>query len=182
MSFRAHKGRLFLLGYNEALVGSLSNWADRLLALMEAGDFIGAIRLATSYYTGDSEKLTVGLPEEDVLRKPIVQEKLLEMLSASLKYAFGRNAEAINGRLDNRQLEELAEVSVTACIYMADEVTGRYFFSPRPPNRFPAPWVPRHGPGQPGNAGAALALITPLHVRPDDRDPCGHAAEATQRR
>ena len=121
MSFRAHKGRLFLLGYNEALVGSLSNWADRLLALMEAGDFIGAIRLATSYYTGDSEKLTVGLPEEDVLRKPIVQEKLLEMISASLKYAFGRNAEAINGRLDNRQLEELAEVSVTACIYMADE-------------------------------------------------------------
>lgn len=121
MSFRAYKGRLFLLGYNEALVGSLSNWADRLLALMEAGDFIGAIRLATSYHTGASEKLTVGLPEEDALRKPIVEEKLLEMISASLKYAFGRNAEATNGRLENSQLEELAEVSVAACIYMADE-------------------------------------------------------------
>ncbi|KAJ6123007.1 hypothetical protein N7512_005472 [Penicillium capsulatum] len=120
MSFRAYKGRLFLLGYNEALVGSLSNWADRLLALMEAGDFIGAIRLATSYYTGDSEKLTVGLPEEDTLRRPIVQEKLLEMISASLKYAFGRNAEAINGRLESSQLEELAEVSVSSCIFMED--------------------------------------------------------------
>lgn len=120
MSFRAYKGRLFLLGYNEALVGSLSNWADRLLALMEAGDFIGAIRLATSFYTGAAEKLTVGLPEEDSLRQPIVQEKLLEMISASLKYAFGRNAEADSGRVDNQQLEELAQVSITACIYMAD--------------------------------------------------------------
>ncbi|QQK40210.1 Golgi complex component (Vps8), putative [Penicillium digitatum] len=121
MSFRSYKGRLFLLGYNEALVGNLSNWADRLLALMEAGDFIGAIRLATSYYIGDSEKLTVGLPEEDALRRPIVQERLLEMISASLKYAFGRNSEASNGRLENQQLEELADVSTTACIYMADE-------------------------------------------------------------
>lgn len=121
MSFRSYKGRLFLLGYNEALVGSLSNWADRLLALMEAGDFIGAIRLATSFYTGAAEKLTVGLPEEDALRQPLVQEKLLEMISASLKYAFGRNAEAENNRLENGQLQELAEVSVTACMYMADE-------------------------------------------------------------
>ncbi|KAJ5654630.1 hypothetical protein N7490_001633 [Penicillium lividum] len=120
MSFRAYKGRLFLLGYNEALVGSLSNWADRLLALMEAGDFIGAIRLATSFYTGAAEKLTVGLPEEDSLRQPIVQEKLLEMISASLKYAFGRNAEAESGRLENQQLEELAEVSIKACIYIGD--------------------------------------------------------------
>ena len=121
MSFRSYKGRLFLLGYNEALVGNLSNWADRLLALMEAGDFIAAIRLATSYYTGNAEKLTVGLPEEDSLRQPIVQDKLLEMISASLKYAFGRNSEASNDRLENQQLEELAEVSIAACIYMADE-------------------------------------------------------------
>lgn len=120
MSFRSYKGRLFLLGYNEAQFGSLSNWADRLLALMEAGDFISAIRLATSYYTGSAEKLTVGLPEEDTLRQPIVQEKLLEMISASLKYAFGRNAEASNQQLESQQLEELAEVSVAACLHMAD--------------------------------------------------------------
>ncbi|KAJ5339890.1 hypothetical protein N7452_006618 [Penicillium brevicompactum] len=121
MSFRSYKGRLFLLGYNEALVGTLSNWADRLLALMEAGDFISAIRLATSYYTGDAEKLTVGLPEEDNLRQPLVQDKLLEMISASLKYAFGRNSEANSDRLDNQQLEELADVSIAACLCMADE-------------------------------------------------------------
>ncbi|KAL4898216.1 Golgi CORVET complex core vacuolar protein 8-domain-containing protein [Aspergillus ambiguus] len=121
MSFRSYKGRLFLLGYNETLVGGLSNWADRLLALMEAGDFIGAIKLATAYYKGNSEKLTVGLPDEDTLRQPIVREKLLEMVSASLKYAFGRNLEANNERLDSRQLEELAEVSIAACVCMADD-------------------------------------------------------------
>ncbi|CAG7986399.1 unnamed protein product [Penicillium salamii] len=121
MSFRSYKGRLFLLGYNEALVGTLSNWADRLLALMETGDFISAIRLATSYYTGDAEKLTVGLPEEDSMRQPIVQEKLLEMISASLKYSFGRNSEASNVRLENEQLRELADVSIVACVHMTDD-------------------------------------------------------------
>ncbi|KAL2863888.1 CORVET complex membrane-binding subunit VPS8 [Aspergillus lucknowensis] len=121
MSFRSYKGRLFMLGHNELQVGSLSNWADRLLALMEAGDFIGAIRQATAYYSGNSEKLTVGLPDEDALRRPIVREKLLEMVSASLKYAFGRNTEASNDRLERQQLEGLAEVSISACVCMSDK-------------------------------------------------------------
>ncbi|KAL4739155.1 Golgi CORVET complex core vacuolar protein 8-domain-containing protein [Aspergillus similis] len=121
MSFRSYKGRLFMLGFNELLIGNLSNWADRLLAIMEAGDFIGAIRQATAYYSGNSEKLTVGLPDEDALRQPIVRERLLEMIIASLKYAFGRNAEAPNDRLERQQLEELAEVSISACVCMADE-------------------------------------------------------------
>ena len=121
MSFRAYKGRLFLLGYNDVYMGSLSNWADRLFSLMEVGDLIGAIRLATSYYRGDTEKLTVGLPEEDTLRHPIVRDRLVEMISASLRYAFGRNAEANNERFDARQLEELAETAISACVCLEDE-------------------------------------------------------------
>ncbi|PGH19215.1 hypothetical protein AJ80_04186 [Polytolypa hystricis UAMH7299] len=132
MSFRAYKGRLFLLGVNDISVGSLSNWADRLLALMEGGDFIGAIRLATSYYRGDTEKLTVGLPEEDEIRHEMVQEKLVEMMSASLKYAFGRNEESDSERLQPSQLEDLAEACISACDAVADydflfeEVYGWY--------------------------------------------------------
>ncbi|KAJ9270156.1 hypothetical protein DTO212C5_3650 [Paecilomyces variotii] len=121
MSFRAYKGRLFLLGFNDVSVGSLSNWADRLLALMEAGDFIGAIRLATAYYRGDTERLTVGLPEEDELRHAVVRERLMEMISASLKYAFGRNREANTERLEKPQLEDLAEASLAACVCIGDE-------------------------------------------------------------
>ncbi|KAL1970528.1 hypothetical protein VTN77DRAFT_4172 [Rasamsonia byssochlamydoides] len=119
-SFRAYKGRLFLLGYNDLSVGSLSNWADRLLAFVEAGDFVAAIRLATSYYRGDAEKLTVGLPEEDELRHSVVRERLLEMISASLKYAFGRNREASTERLGKSQLEDLADASIAACICVED--------------------------------------------------------------
>lgn len=125
MSFRAYKGRLFLLSVNDISIGSLSNWADRLLAMLEAGDFIGAIRLATSYYSGDGEKVTIGLPVEDKSRHEIVQEKLLEMMSVSLKYAFGHNEQAATGQLDDSQLEDLAVACVNATVGMED--TGFLF-------------------------------------------------------
>ena len=118
MSFRAYKGRLFLLGYNEITFGTLSNWADRLLALMEEGSFIGAIQLATAYYNGEANKVAVGLPEDDALRHQMVQEKLTEMITASLKYVFGQNKESQARRVDTEQLEELASACITACIGM----------------------------------------------------------------
>lgn len=118
MSFRAYKGRLFLLGHSEVSFGTLSNWADRLLALMEEGSFIGAIELATSYYSGVGQKVTVGLPEDDTARHRLVQEKLLEMMSASLKYAFGKNNAATGKQVDQLQLEKLAAACITACASM----------------------------------------------------------------
>ena len=120
MSFRAYKGRLFLLGYNEITFGTLSNWADRLLALMEEGSFIGAIQLATAYYNGEANKVAVGLPEDDALRHQMVQEKLTEMITASLKYAFGQKKDSQVRRVDGDQLEELASACITACISMDD--------------------------------------------------------------
>lgn len=118
MSFRAYKGRLFLLGFNDVSIGTLSNWADRLVALMEAGDFIAAIGLATSYYVGDADKLTVGLPEDDTARHSLVREKLLEMISASLKYAFAQKDESEEAR--EERLKELAEVCFTALFSMKE--------------------------------------------------------------
>ena len=120
MSFKAYKGRLFLLGFNDVSIGTLSNWADRLLALMEHGDFIGAIKLATSYYIGDADRATVGLPAENDARHDIVQEKLLEMMSASLKFAFGKNPEAGSSRVNQSQLERLAQACFTACLSTDD--------------------------------------------------------------
>ncbi|KAF2132487.1 hypothetical protein P153DRAFT_332726 [Dothidotthia symphoricarpi CBS 119687] len=116
MSFRAYKGRLFLLGFNDVSIGTLSNWADRLLALMEDGDFIAAIRLATSYYVGDADKLTVGLPDDDSARHALVQEKLLEMITASMRYTFSRQDD------DSRdaRLKELAEVCFTGLLSMKE--------------------------------------------------------------
>jgi hypothetical protein len=118
MSFRAYKGRLFLLGFNDISIGTLSNWADRLMALMEDGDYIAAIGLATSYYVGDADKLTVGLPEDDSARHALVQEKLLEMISASMKYTFARKDENENAR--ETRLKELAEVCFTGLFSMKE--------------------------------------------------------------
>lgn len=116
MSFRAYKGRIFLLGFNDVSIGTLSNWADRLMALMEDGDYIAAIGLATTYYVGDADKLTVGLPDDDNTRHALVQEKLLEMISASLKYTFSRSDSAAM----EDQLEDLAAACFTACISMKE--------------------------------------------------------------
>ena len=120
MSFKAYKGRLFLLGFSDVSMGTMSNWADRLLSLMEEGNFIGAIELATSYYNGEGDKATVGLPEDDASRHSVVHEKLTEMMSASLKYAFGRNQKAGTSKLGDRQLEELATACFNACLSIED--------------------------------------------------------------
>ncbi|RMZ83474.1 hypothetical protein DV737_g1589, partial [Chaetothyriales sp. CBS 132003] len=121
MSFRAYKGRLFLLGFNDIWWGSLTNWADRLLALMDIGDFIAAIRLATRYYEGRGEKLTIGLPEDGAARQRLVGDKLFEMMTASLKYAFGKNQQANNGPVDKPQMAELAQVCIDACLATDDQ-------------------------------------------------------------
>ena len=120
MSFRAYKGRLLLLGFNDVSIGSLSNWADRLLALMEQGDFIGAIQLATSYYASGAEKAAIGLPMDDKNRHDLVQEKLTEMMSASLRYAFGKNPDTDTMRISETQLEHLARACFAACLQLND--------------------------------------------------------------
>ncbi|KAG6023754.1 hypothetical protein E4U41_001939 [Claviceps citrina] len=114
MSFKAYKGRIFLLGFNEVAIGALSNWADRLIAMMETGDYIGAIKLATSYYTGDADKLTVGLPEDAGLRHAMVEDKVMEIMSASLKYVFTQRKKRTEHD-DSDHLRELAETCCAAC-------------------------------------------------------------------
>ncbi|GAW25880.1 putative vacuolar assembly sorting protein VPS8 [Rosellinia necatrix] len=119
MSLKAYKGRLFLLGFNDVSIGSVSNWADRLIALMENGDYVGAIQLATSYYTGDANKLTIGLPEDAASRHQMVQDKLMEIMTASLKYAFGQRQKNIS-LADDQHLHELAETCFIACQNVGD--------------------------------------------------------------
>jgi hypothetical protein len=114
MSFKAYKGRIFLLGFSEVSIGTLSNWADRLIAMMEHGDYIAAIQLATSYYTGDADKLTIGLPEDANLRHSMVQDKIMEIISASLKYAFGQKRKN-SAAVDNAHLRQLADTCFIAC-------------------------------------------------------------------
>lgn len=118
MSFKAYKSRMFLLGFNDVSIGTLSNWADRLIALMEDGNYIGAIQLATSYYTGDADKLTIGLPEDTTLRHSMVQDKLIEIMTASLKFAFGQRQKYPAATDDH--LKQLVEACFEASVSISD--------------------------------------------------------------
>lgn len=80
--------------------------------------------MATSYYVGKANQLTIGLPEDPLIRHPIVEEKLLEMMSASLRYAFGKNQSSPRKEiLGNERLQELATACFDACL-----ATGRTDF------------------------------------------------------
>lgn len=114
MSVKAYKSRLFLLGFDEISIGTLSNWSDRLHALMDHGDHVAAIQLATSYYTGDSDKLTVGLPEDAALRHSLVKDKVNEIMSTSVGYVFGQYR-ADPSAVGDQGLRDLTEACFVAC-------------------------------------------------------------------
>jgi hypothetical protein len=118
MSFRTYKQRLFLLGFNDVSIGTLSNWADRLTALLEDGDFLEAIKLAESYYVGNSDKITVGLPEDNETRHSMVLDKLKEMIRASLSYVFKKPQSTGDTSLTSQHeiWKELALASFSACL------------------------------------------------------------------
>ena len=120
MSFKAYKSRIFLLGFNDVSIGTLSNWADRLIALMEDGDYIGAIQLATSYYTGAADKLTIGLPEDTDLRHSMVRDKLVEIMTASLKFAFNQRGNQSSIDAHDPHLKPLVEACFEACLSIGD--------------------------------------------------------------
>ena len=87
-SVKSLKGKIFLMGNYEFVVGTVSNWADRILDTMDLGDYVGAIDLATEYYQGTQDLMIVGLPADDDERKSIVVKNLPEMIMASIKYTF----------------------------------------------------------------------------------------------
>ncbi|TEB37657.1 lateendosome to vacuole transport-family protein [Coprinellus micaceus] len=87
-SLRVYKGKMFSLGRDRLLVGSLLTWADRILALVEAGDFLAAIELCRTYYTDQAPGNRNGLPQDSSRRKEIIGSKLRSLMDASARYAF----------------------------------------------------------------------------------------------
>ncbi|CAD0106749.1 unnamed protein product [Aureobasidium uvarum] len=114
-SFRVYKNRLFLLGASDLSVGTLSNWADRLTALIEHGDYIAAIQLARAYYTGQAGGVTVGLPDNADARHELVNGRLLELMSASILFSFSENNNS------GRPLSDLVAECFDACVSMDNQ-------------------------------------------------------------
>ncbi|CAG8700145.1 4662_t:CDS:2, partial [Acaulospora morrowiae] len=125
-SMRVYKGNVFLLGVRQLFVGNLLLWKDRILALVEAGDFLEGIALATSFYNGTSSQTILGLPDEEETRHTIVGEKLMELLTASINYAFS-SARTFQGMVDEQNgsgvvlFRDLASACIEACLSMHRE-------------------------------------------------------------
>ncbi|KAL1898977.1 Vacuolar protein sorting-associated protein 8 [Ceratocystis pirilliformis] len=114
MSLKVFKGRFFLLGIEDLSIGALSNWYDRLVALMNNGDYVASMQLAISYYTGDSDKLTVGLPEDATIRQSIVSSKAFDLMAESLAHIATRRKKD-STCISESTLKDLADVFFLAC-------------------------------------------------------------------
>jgi hypothetical protein len=127
-SLKSHKGSLFILTPKEVLASSLITWADRILALVSTGNFLGAIGFVTSLLQdgGKDGGSRVGLPEAFSDQKPILASRLMELMKASAKYAFSEDRmkdDMANqrGGIDRTPLfEGLARVCAQACLALGD--------------------------------------------------------------
>ncbi|KAF9585028.1 Vacuolar protein sorting-associated protein 8 [Lunasporangiospora selenospora] len=130
-SWKAHKGKLFVLGVRRVQIGTILNWTDRILALVKSGDFLEGIALATLFYMGKSvQTAVVGLPEDETTRKQMVSEKIYELLTASLNYTFNPERmldvdsdEAAGGVGAGTVLfHDLAIQAIESCLALEDQV------------------------------------------------------------
>ncbi|THH10658.1 hypothetical protein EW145_g1176 [Phellinidium pouzarii] len=90
-SLRTYKGKIFVLEYRELKVGTLLSWADRILSLVQEGNFLSAINLARDYYLDQAKGNKNGLPEDLNLMRVVVGEKMKELMVASARYTFSED-------------------------------------------------------------------------------------------
>ncbi|KDQ21722.1 hypothetical protein BOTBODRAFT_123565 [Botryobasidium botryosum FD-172 SS1] len=118
-SVRVYKGKVFLLGKEELKVGTLYSWADRILALVDSGDFLVAMDLARAYYLGEAPGNKNGLPDDPQALRDVVGSKLRELMIASSRYVFSedRLTDGTHVTPDNRgvDLTSLFEGLVSTC-------------------------------------------------------------------
>ncbi|GES89751.1 golgi complex component [Rhizophagus clarus] len=125
-SMRVYRGNVFLLGVRQLYVGTLLSWEDRVIALVQSGDFLEAIALATSFYNKTSSQTILGLPDDEESRHAIVGEKLMELLIISLNHAFS-SERTFQGMVDEHNgsgavlFNDLAVACIEACLSMHRE-------------------------------------------------------------
>lgn len=116
---RVYKGKIFLLARDRFQVGTLLTWADRILALVQAGDFLKAIDLTRAYYSDEAPGNRNGLPDDPDLRKEVIGEKMKSLMNASTLWAFSedRMTDETHSTPDGRGVDRtsLFEALVTIC-------------------------------------------------------------------
>ncbi|PWN43697.1 hypothetical protein IE81DRAFT_283302, partial [Ceraceosorus guamensis] len=127
-SMRSYKGQVFILTTREVVAGTALSWADHLLSFVSKGDFLGAVDLATAFYTGARGQQALGLPDDVYARQSVVGGKLRELMRASVQYAFSpeRLTDSTHVTPDGRgvdrteQFQQLAASCAEACVSIED--------------------------------------------------------------
>ncbi|KAF8973231.1 vacuolar protein sorting-associated protein [Flammula alnicola] len=118
-SLRVYKGKMFMLKQDRLTVGTLLTWADRVLSLVDEGDFLKAIDLTRSYYLDEASGNRNNLPEDPTERKKVIGDKLKSLMDASTHYAFSedRMTDGTHITPDNRGVDRtsLFEGLATVC-------------------------------------------------------------------
>ncbi|KAJ9094180.1 hypothetical protein QFC19_008031 [Naganishia cerealis] len=126
-----YKGKIFAMTESDIRVGSVLLWADRILALCHAGDFLAAINLTIQYYTSNAVGNTIGLPVSLKARQKLLGTRALSLMRASLRYAFSedRLTDGTYSSNDGRgvDLTPLFEGLAECCFHACLEINERTF-------------------------------------------------------
>ncbi|WVQ93347.1 hypothetical protein IAU59_000415 [Kwoniella sp. CBS 9459] len=117
-----------VLTKNNLQVGTLQHWNDRILACVQRGDFLSAIRVALTYYEGKAIGNYLHLPIDIDERKSVISAKIRELMLASLHWAFSpdRLTDHTHHSTDGRGVdltalfEGLAAMCIEACLSIGD--------------------------------------------------------------
>lgn len=107
------KGRLFLLGKYEFVLGTMSTWADRLMDVMDSGDQVRAIELATSFYLGEDDSVALGLSQNSEERQAVMLKTLPDLILNCLRVALKSSKPDSH---DEPTIKELANASLSAVV------------------------------------------------------------------
>lgn len=109
----------YLQGQHNLSVGTLLTWADRILTFVSNGNFLSAINLTLTYYTGEARGNRNGLPDKPEDVHTIIGGKLRELMFASTSYAFAeeRLTDSTHVTPDGRGVDrtDLFEGLVVSC-------------------------------------------------------------------
>lgn len=96
---------LYLLGPSQLWRTCLLPWQDRIKALQDAGDWMGAFHIAMELYDGQARGVT-GLPRGIEARRDVIMPTLLFLLSAYIDEAFTYLSLAHSSHANQPKLDE----------------------------------------------------------------------------
>lgn len=99
-SLSCFKSNIFIFDRTEVSMGSLSNWADILMDLINNEKYLEALRTSRDQYIGEADLLLIGLPEDDLIRHNLVRGYIVQIFKAFMKTMFQNSQAIVNGQED----------------------------------------------------------------------------------